>query len=179
MNKGLLMILISLIQLNGWAQKSKPMTPVQSNEQRIKEQANQMAACLLKNDMRGFAKFTYPLLIQKMGGDQKFIQTLEGGTAQMRRQGNTFMSIDFGEPTKIISYKKELQSTIFQTIQMKVSGGHVVSKSTLIAISTNNGLNWYFIEPPNQSIQEIQKAFPNLSNQLLIPPRSKPRFFKY
>ncbi len=173
------LVFVFMFQINGWAQVKKIPVSVKTNEQRLKEQANQMGACLLKSDMKGFAKFSYPVLVKNMGGEDNFVKVLESGNSQMRKQGNTFMTINYGEPSKIITQGNELQTTLPQTIQMKVNGGHVVAKSTLIAISTNKGLNWYFIEPPNQSIREIQKAFPNLSNQLLVPPKTKPRFYKY
>lgn len=47
--------------------------------------------------------------------------------------------------------------------------GQPVTESTLIAISTDNGKNWYFVDTPGKDIQTMKKALPNLSGELVIP----------
>jgi len=46
------------------------------------------------------------------------------------------------------------------------------NKNTVIAISSNKGKNWTFINTLNQSKENLIKAFPNLSKNLEIKSNS-------
>ncbi len=149
-----------------------------SDNTEVKLQAESMAQLLLKSDFKSFSKFTHPKVIEMMGGEEKMIETLESGTKAMAAEGTGFLSISIGEPSKIISINNELQCTLSQTIEMKVPNGKLTAKSTLIAISTNNGKSWYFIDTSGKNIETMQKLLPNLSSDLVISANEKPVFSK-
>ncbi|HYV93672.1 MAG TPA: hypothetical protein VE978_17995, partial [Chitinophagales bacterium] len=144
----------------------------------IKEQAEAMAQLLLKKDFKSFAKFTHPKIVEMMGGEQKMIEGMEKDLKEMESQGTGFLNVTIGEPSKVIVVNNELQSTVPQTIEMKVPNGRLVAKSTLIAISTDNGKTWYFIDTSGKDIQAMKKIFPNLSEELVISEKQQPIFYK-
>ncbi len=143
----------------------------------IKEQADIMGELLLKKDFSSFTKYTYPKVIEMMGGKQKMIAIMELGSKEMLSEGTDFLNVTIGEPSKIITIGIELQCTVPQTIEMKVRNGRLVTESTLIAISTDNGKNWYFVDTPGKDIQTMKKALPNLSGELVIPKKKQPIFY--
>jgi len=144
----------------------------------IKEQAEMMGKFLLKKDFMSFCNYTYPKIIEMMGGRQKMIEVMEKGSKEMLSEGTDFLSVAFGEPSKIITIGNELQCTVPQTIEMKVPKGRLITKSTLIAISIDNGKNWYFLDTSGNDIQTMKRALPNLSGELIIPEKTQPTFYE-
>lgn len=145
--------------------------------QTIKDQAEKMGQLLLKKDFKSFVKFTYPKIVEIAGGQDMMIQTIEKSLMEMETNGASFLSFTFGDPSKIIKEGNELQGTMPETIEMKVSNGRVVIKSTLIVVSTDQGKNWFFIDTSDKEIQTMKKALPNLSGDLKIPAKQQPTLY--
>ncbi len=143
----------------------------------IHDQASAMGQSMLKKDFNSFAKYVHPKIMEMMGGKQKLIDEMKKSMEEIEASEVFFLNIAFGESSEIISYNKELQSTILQTIGMKVPNGRMVTKSTLIVVSADNGKNWYFIDAAGNNIQAMKKDLPNLSPDLVIPPRQQPVFY--
>jgi hypothetical protein len=146
----------------------------QNSIKNLKQEANNMGSALIAGDYTTFAKYTYPPLVKAMGGVAKMKEKLEETVNNMHQQGMNFSKITFAEPSKIIMSQKEYQSTILQHTEIKLSKGRIVSSTTLIAISTDNGNNWTFIDTTNKDMQMLRKALPNLSSSIYIPPQSPP-----
>ncbi len=140
----------------------------------IVEQAEMMGELLVKKDFDSFCKYTYPKIVEMMGGKQKMIEVLENGVKEMQKEGTAFLNVSFGVPSDVITTENELQCTIPQTIEMKVPDGRLVSQSTLVAISTDKGINWYFVDTSGKDIETMKKTLPNLSAELVIPKKTKP-----
>lgn len=145
---------------------------------RIKEQAKTMGDFMLKKDFKSFAKYTYPKALELMGGVDNMIKLMEDAEKGMTQNGSYFMNVTLGEPSKVIETAEELQCTIPQVIEMKVSNGTLLVKSTLIAISMDKGKNWCFVDTAEKSILEMKKVLPNLSEKLYLPPSQEPIFHK-
>lgn len=156
---------------------SKGQTIENDHSMKIIEQAEKMAQLLLDKDFSAFCKYTYPKIIEMMGGKQKMIEIMEKGSKEMLSEGTDFLKITFGNPSKLINTGNELQCTLPQTIEMKVPNGRLVTKSTLIAISKDGGKNWYFVDTAENDIQTMKKSLPNLSGKLIIPEKTRPIFY--
>ena len=113
---------------------------VQNASQNLKQQANKMGSAFVSSDYKVFANYTYPLILKSMGGATKMAEVLTKTTDNMKAKGMTFSNITFDEPSKIVKSGKELQATIAQHTEIKLSQGRLISTSTLIAISTDNGI---------------------------------------
>jgi len=144
----------------------------------IVEQANEMGQLLMEKDFRSFARFTYPKIIEMMGGLENMVAIMEKGMVEMESDGTKFLNVTFGEPTAVIKAGNELQCTLSQTISMKVPEGRIVAKSTMIAISVDGGTNWFFIDSSGKDIQTLRSSIPDLSMDLLIPEAEQPVFYK-
>jgi hypothetical protein len=147
---------------------------VKEAPQNIKQQAAKMGAAFVSSDYKTFANYTYPLILKSMGGAAKMVAVLTKTTNDMKLQGMSFSNITFDEPSKIVKSGKELQATIAQHTEIKLSQGRLVSTSTLIAISTDNGSNWTFIDTSNKDMATLRKALPNLNPSITIPPQQPP-----
>ncbi len=137
-----------------------------------------MGKFFLKKDFISFCKYTYPKIVEMMGGTNKMAEVIAKGSKEMLSKGTDFLSITFGEASKIITIGKELQCTVPQVIEMKVPNGRLITRSTLIAISIDNGKKWYFIDTSGKDIQTMKKVLPNLSEELVIPQKKQPVFYQ-
>jgi hypothetical protein len=142
----------------------------------LKTQGDKMADHLMKNDFKKFSKYTYPKVIAMVGSVDKMIESMEKGFQEMKADSVTFQSVKIGSPSAILKVDSELQCTVPQIIEMKIRGGRLVTNSTLIAISTDKGKNWYFMDTSGKDIETMRKYFPNLSSELVIPAKQKPTF---
>jgi len=171
---GIILFSFFLSACNGQTKSDKSSNYTET----IKSQAETMRQLMLKEDFSAFAKFTYPKVIEMMGGKEKMVEVMKRGSQQMESEGTKFLNVTIGEPSKIITTGSELQCTLPQTIEMKVANGKLITKSTLIAISTNNGKNWYFLDTSGKNIQTMHKILPNLSTELVISDKKEPTFHK-
>lgn len=140
----------------------------------LKQQAEKAGNSMVHGDYRMLAKYTYPPVVKMMGGAENMAATVQKLMANMKAQGVAFNNVSFGEPTKMFKSGNELQSTIAQHLEMQIKESKLVSTSTLIAISTDNGVNWTFVDTSNKDIATIKKLLPNLSPAISIPPAQPP-----
>jgi hypothetical protein len=116
-----------------------------------------------RKEYKAFVGYMYPKVVEMLGGEQKLVNTLERDGGQLN-----IVNVTFGNPSKVIKAGSELQCTIPQTLVMKMDNGNVTSKSTLIAISKDNGKHWYFLDTSGKPIDELRKSLPNLSKELIV-----------
>ena len=142
----------------------------------IKTQAMDMAGTLIKKDFSSFIKYMHPDIIKLAGGKEKALQRMDTVNAMAAQFGATIKRILIGNPGKVINYKNQLQVTLPQTSELASGFGNVTLETTLIAISTNAGKNWYFIDTSVYNMKDVKKAMPDLSPELVIPPPKPPKF---
>ena len=142
----------------------------------IKIQAMEMVKALLKKDFAAFTRYMHPKVVELAGGSNKLIERMDTMNAVAMQYGAEIKKVLIGNPGNIVRYKKEMQVTIPQITEMKTGFGNLVLESTLIAISVNNGRNWYFIDTSVYNAEAVKKALPNLSPDLVIPPSKPPKF---
>jgi len=59
-----------------------------------------------------------------------------------------------------------------------MNDGRLEATSYLIALSADKGATWTFIDTSGKTLAEVQKMFPSLSDELVIPEKQQPQFFK-
>lgn len=140
----------------------------------MQQQAMKMAQFLLKDDYRSFTRFTYPKLVQISGGYNEMATLIEKEISEMKKQGFKIDDIKVDSPSHIFRNGKELQCTALQHLYMTVQNKRILSTSSLIAFSSDNGSNWTFLDANNKTIETIKKIVPNLSPQIVIPKQRPP-----
>ncbi|ASB50434.1 hypothetical protein [Alkalitalea saponilacus] len=146
----------------------------ESLSERIKSEAEAMANALITKNHEAYINYMHPVLIEAFGGKVKVLETLNQGILH----GAEIKSIEFSNQSEPINYLNEIQCTFNQTIIMKYNENKILTNSTLIGISMDNGNRWYFIDAGSNTLIELQGHFPNLSDRLIIKPLSKPLLIK-
>jgi len=140
----------------------------------IKIQAMEMARAVLEKDPNKLIPYLPPKLVEEAGGKEKLIAARDTLNKYMKQFGGEIKRVTIGNPGPIVKYKKQLQSTVPQTTQLKLMAALITLESTLVAISEDNGAHWYFVDNAIYGEQKIKSALPDLSPELVIPPMKKP-----
>lgn len=156
----------------------------QKNEytQAILLQADKMGRAFITKDYEAFIKYSHPTTVVMMGGEENMLEYIKTNFGQIEAEGVTFLNVNFGAPTEIIPVQNkdlnilELQCTLPQMVEMKVPGGQLTASTTLIAVSRDNGLNWYFIDTSGNDIITMRKIIPTLSPDIVLPEQHEPSF---
>ncbi len=93
----------------------------------------------------------------------------------MKQFGVEIKKVTIGNPGKIIAYKNQLQATVPQITEAKFMAGKAILESTLIAISEDKGLHWYFVDTSIYRGDRLKLSLPDLSPDLVIPPMKPPK----
>jgi len=142
------------------------------------KQGTEMAKLLLAKDYKAFAKYTYKSILDMAGGEEKMIELIKQSFDQMETEGYSFINFTIEKPLTIIHFNNTLQCALTENIEMKVPKGRLTTKSTLIGISEDSGQNWTFIDTHGANLKTLQETISGLSNNLIIPEKQQPVFFK-
>lgn len=141
----------------------------------IKSQAIQMGKAMVAGDTKTFSKFMLPELMAAGGGGERAMQQMDSAINLFKQFGGQVSRITYGQPAKIIKYKKELQTYLPQTTELTSDIADVTFTSSIVAISRDNGKNWYFYDANMMKAQNLKDKLPTLSPDIKIPPGEKPK----
>jgi len=141
----------------------------------VKAQANDMARAVMAKDVNKLAGYMPPKLLAEVGGKDKLMVARDTVNKMMKQFGAEIQKITIGEPSRMVTYKKQLQTTLPQTTEIKFMASKVFMESTLIAVSEDKGAHWYFVDTSVYRGDKVKSALPDLSPELVIPPMKKPR----
>ena len=142
----------------------------QPKESILKSQALDMGKAMVAGDSRSFAKYMLPELITVGGGTDKVVHMMDSMFVMLEGFGGEVKKITYGNPGKIIKFNKELQTTLPQTTEITSSIADIILTSTLVAISRDNGNNWYFLDPSMNRAEQLKGKLPPISPELKVPP---------
>ncbi|MFD0792950.1 hypothetical protein ACFQZX_04935 [Mucilaginibacter litoreus] len=151
-----------------------PSTIFAQDAAQIKKQAQGIAGALLKGDYQTVLNNTYPKAVEIGGGKAKMLKMMTEGLDQMKAQGFLFEKITIGEPGKFYKAGTEIHCLIPETIVMKTNQGRFAGKSNLLAVSSNGGKSWSFLDLNRGSINAIDQIFPKFNHSLVIPQPQPP-----
>lgn len=168
-------IILFLFSLSSFGQHLKVSPSITDN---LIKQANRFAHLVQNRDTVEFIEKVYPRLITLIGDKNKVIQLTAEAYTQLAKEGMFIDSVMFLQPYSIIDTAGELQTTMTEVSMMTIPKGKMITKSTVIAISRDKGITWYFLDTTGKDLKEMKEIFPNLSSRLIIAPKEKPAVFR-
>ena len=167
-----LLILLIGLQTYSTAQYTQQIT-------NVRNQARIFADATIKRDYNTVLKYTnidgFPRGKLNKVTIPKALKILQTVDSQMIKNGMEIKSINFGEVLSIVKAGYELQCTLAQTTETKMQFGRTITKSTLLGISPDNGVNWKFIDATGRDSREMKKLLPNLSDQVVFATPENPK----
>jgi len=144
----------------------------------LKKSADNMAKLFIEKDYTHYVKYINPKIVANTGGNDKMIVLVKQSVDEMKSKGITFKDLSIGNISPVVITKAGLQSVVQELLTLKMNEGRVEATSYLIALSADKGKTWTFIDTSGKPLAEMQKMFPSLSNELVIPEKQQPQFFK-
>lgn len=144
----------------------------------VKEQANELAQAAIRGNFKKAIDFTYPKLVELAGGKAKMLKVAKEGMASMKKKGVKPDYASIGAPGKFYKAGKQIHCLVPETIRLKLSRGHAISNSFLLAISNDGGKNWKFIDLNQFTNESILDILPNFNQNLKIPKTGKPLLYR-
>lgn len=148
----------------------------QSISENIKNQAENMATAFEEKDYSLLLDFTYPAVLEMGGGKEMMLQFVKEAIDQMNADGFFIDSVTVGQPGEIFEAGNELHALIVQKVFTHYDGGRLVGESSLLAVSKDKGLHWYFLDVKQLTPELTKQVFPDFNNNLIIP-EPKPAVF--
>ena len=140
----------------------------QTENKNLNSQLGEMKKFFLNGDYENFANYTYPKIIEMIGGKSNMVEATRQGIDKMKSDGFYFTDLNFKNPSKFLKKGNELQCSFTQVIAIETPRGKIESEYTLIGISSDNGQNWTFIDTSGRDKETMLNYFPNLHNEIII-----------
>lgn len=150
-------------------------TLAQNHATNIKVQAMDMANAVIKNDFNQFIKYMHPNIISFAGGRENMKTKMDSGYVAMKKFGVSMKRYWIGHPGKIVRHNNQLQSVLPQSTTLLTPWGELTIETSMIVISNDNGKNWWFIDTNVYQVDKLKSILPELSPELVIPPRKRPK----
>ncbi len=150
--------------------------PQNDHAENIKRDGNKMIHFMLKKDYESLSQFTYPIIIEWMGGKEKMINSISSEMQRIEDQGVVFLELSLGEPQKEYFAGEEIHCLVPQKIILKNKEGKIISRSHLLAVSVDLGKHWYFVDTTQLTSENVTVLFPKFNSDLKIPVKTDPEF---
>ncbi len=133
------------------------------------EQADQVRRAMLEDDHGKLVDLTLPLVVEKVGGRQKMIQSLDS-TARGLKVRWPERAVKLGEPTGLVRGGEDWYGVIPFTLELRQPGRSETARSFLVGVSTDRGMSWKFLDGGvSTSRAQLQSLLPNFPSNLPLP----------
>lgn len=115
-------------------------------------------------DLEKLADITHPRVFERVGGRDSFKKVMK---QELDKAKSTFASLEwtFGDPTKIIEFNNQLFSIVPRVLKgTSTVGKRVITEGTIIAISSDRGRTWKFINGDG-----FRASFPEYADVVQAP----------
>jgi hypothetical protein len=140
---------------------------------KLKIQAEALAKATVSGDFAKVADFTFPKVVEAFGGKDKMVGVLQNDSAQMKAEGFEVLTMTIGEIKQTAKVDNEIFAIVPVRITIKSPDGKEAGESSLVGISSDNGVNWKFISGINQ--ERFKAMFPKAAETLRIPDEKPPQ----
>jgi len=137
-------------------------------------QAQEMSDAFARKDYQRFVDLTYPKVIEMAGGRDKMLASMTQQIKEMEAEGVVPLSSSSGTPTQFIHDSGSIYALLPMTIKAKARDGVFQSEGSTIAVSSDGGANWTFVDASGKDHSELKAILPNVADRLNLPPEKKP-----
>ena len=148
----------------------------------VKEQAKIFSDASIKKDYKTVMKYTLidamPKARLNAMTEDRVLKILQTADSQREKQGIQIKSVRFGNVLSMIKVNYEFQCTLEQITETRMQVGTIISKSTLLAVSSDNGATWKYADATGRDKDEMRRLIPRLSDGLIFTQYEKLQFIK-
>ncbi|HBB94034.1 MAG TPA: hypothetical protein DC054_01470 [Blastocatellia bacterium] len=144
------------------------------NYPNLAAQAQEMSDAFARKDYQRFVDLTYPKVIEMAGGRDKMLSSMTQQINEMEAEGVVMLSSSSGAPTQFVRDSGSIYALLPMTIKAKAKDGIFQSEGSTIAVSSDGGANWTFVDASGKDHSELKAILPNVADRLNLPPEKKP-----
>jgi hypothetical protein len=122
-----------------------------------------MGDALIKEDYTLFLNYNLPTMIQANGGKAKTIEMLRETMKKLEENNSKIVQVSLKEVQDTQFEGQKIQAVIFQEVIFNQNGLEIKEKQKMLAISSDGGNTFQFININKKSKAEIFKLFPDAS----------------
>lgn len=141
-----------------------------------------MATATVKGDFKTVIAHTDPETIKKAGGPDAMLKVVTNMFTQLKKSGMSIRSASVGSPGPILQTGNKRFCAVPETVAMAVPANNMTPKgvytaqSTLLAVSTDKGANWYFVNSGSMTDDALYKLYPEVKGKITLPKQAPPQF---
>ena len=103
------------------------------------------------------------------------IELIKTGMDELKKQGVSIVSYKIETPAAPIAAGDDLVTVVPTVLEMKQGAGKITQKSYLLAISSDKGGHWTFVDGAGLDDEaKVKEVLPNLPKELKLPAKEKP-----
>ena len=149
-----------------------PASGVQ-NYPTLTAQTKQLEDAFSRKDYAKVIDLTYPKMVEYAGGREKMLAETTSEVQSMEAEGVQILSSTYASPSQFVSDSTGIYAVIPVVSKVKATDGIFQTEGSLIAISTDGGQNWTFVDASGKDHTELKKVLPNL-DRFKLPPDKAP-----
>ena len=149
-----------------------------NHEATIRSAAEKASLAVVGGRMEAVADSTYPGLVTAMGGRSDMIIALRQSVSDLSKRGLSVEKIEVGEISDTVTAGDQLHAVVRIKRTIKAPTGRQIQDSFMLAISSDAGKNWTFVEGRQMTPPMIEALFPNFNGELVFPKTSEPVFVR-
>jgi hypothetical protein len=153
--------------------QSPTPSPTAENYPNLTARAKELEEALAHKDYAKVIDLTYAKVIELGGGREKLLAQMTSQMKTMEGEGVELLSSTSTTPSQILHDADGIYAVVPVVSKMKAKDGVFQMEGSLIAISTDAGQTWTFVDATGKDQTELKKIFPNL-DKLKLPPEKDP-----
>jgi hypothetical protein len=137
-------------------------------QQLVKKKVEDINEALVKGNYATIVDLTHESLIKKLGGREKAIAEITKAMDDIKAKGATFRVVQVDLPKDFATVGDKMFVVVPFSLEIKLMGQKITTKSYLVGVSTDKGKTWTFIGA-DAGEAEIREHFPDLPASLKLP----------
>lgn len=131
--------------------------------------AKAMDEALINKHYDDYASYNHPkVLAQVDGGIEGMAMLIAKQVKDIEENNNIITAVWPKMPKTMIDTAGEWQCTLPQFMEYRLPEGKIKAETTIIGLSPDKGVTWYFIDAAGRTLAQLKELFPTLSSKLVI-----------
>jgi hypothetical protein len=136
---------------------------------RLQSQAEESGRAFLEGNYERLADYTYPKLVELIGGREKMIEVVRKGVEGMKAGGFVPLSSAPSAPSQVLRAGRRTFAIVPLKFKMRAPSQVLVSDSFMIAISEDEGKSWKFLSGASVDEEKLKVILPDAAGKLKLP----------
>jgi hypothetical protein len=142
----------------------------------LRADAEWMCKAVKDGNADAIVQYTYPGLLEKVGGPDEMRKIIVAGQTDLAQRGLIVQSVLITAVSEPLQAGSELHAVVRTERTIRGKTGRQIIKSYVIAVSSDNGENWTFVDGQKLTPPHVLALFPDFNTDLVLPAPSEPVF---